>query len=378
MVPVAAPAQPLAPVLPAYDEGGISALMPALLTAPGRRPAWLPTGLLDASPLVVFVIDGLGWLQLQARPERAPHLHALSGRAITSVVPTTTATALSSIVIGCTPADHGVVGYRVRVEGPTGEEVLNVLRWRTTSGDARAFVPPRVFQTRPPFLGQHVPVVSRLEYAGTGFSEAHLDGAPLAGWTVSSSIAIEVRRALEGGAPVVYAYYDGLDRVAHVAGLGEHYDAELAVVDRLVGEVMEVVPPGGALAVTADHGQVEVGPRVTKLSPEVMAGVRLVSGEARFRWLHARPGCAEDILDAALATYGHEAWVRSYGQVEEEGWLGGPLDDAVRARVGDVAIVPHAPIGYLDPADPGEVQLASRHGSLTEDEMLVPLLVHVG
>ena len=366
-----------APVLPDYSGAGISSLLPALLEPPGDRPAWLPAGLSQASPVVLLVVDGLGWTQLRARPRVTPVLHGLSGHPITSVAPTTTATALSSIVLGCPPAEHGVVGYRVRVDGPSGEEVLNVLRWRTVSGDAREFVPPRTFQTRPPFGGRSVPVVSKVDFAGSGFSEAHLDGAPLASWAVASSIAVEVRRALAGGSPVVYAYYDGLDRIAHIAGFGEHYDAELAAVDHLAGELLDLIPPGGALAVTADHGQVHVAERVTRLAPEVMAGVRLVSGEARFRWLHAEPGRAGDVLAAALAAYGHEAWVRSYDQVEAEGWLGGPLAGDVRSRVGDVALVPHAPIGYLDPADPGEAVLVCRHGSLTEDEMLVPLLVHV-
>jgi hypothetical protein len=39
-----------------------------------------------------------------------------------------------------------------------------------------------------------------------------------------------------------------------------------------------------------------------------------------------------------------------------------------------VALVPHQPIAYLDPVDQGDARLVSRHGSLTADEMYVPLL----
>jgi hypothetical protein len=46
----------------------------------------------------------------------------------------------------------------------------------------------------------------------------------------------------------------------------------------------------------------------------------------------------------------------------------------VAGRLGDVALVPHAPIAFLDPADTGETGLVARHGSLTAAEMLVPLL----
>lgn len=47
-------------------------------------------------------------------------------------------------------------------------------------------------------------------------------------------------------------------------------------------------------------------------------------------------------------------------------------------RLGDVALIPHAPVAFLDPADAGESTLAARHGSLTADEMLVPLVAIAG
>ena len=81
---------------------------------------------------------------------------------------------------------------------------------------------------------------------------------------------------------------------------------------------------------------------------------------------------------ARRGRYGDEAWVVTLDQMEEEGWFGGPLAAEVRARLGDVAIVPYEPVAYLDPADGGDVRLVCRHGSLTPDEMLVPLLAGHG
>ena len=42
--------------------------------------------------------------------------------------------------------------------------------------------------------------------------------------------------------------------------------------------------------------------------------------------------------------------------------------------MGDIALVPHAAVSFEDPADGGAFELVCRHGSLTEDEMLVPLV----
>ena len=49
--------------------------------------------------------------------------------------------------------------------------------------------------------------------------------------------------------PFVYAYYDGVDKVGHEYGLGAHYDAEVAAVDRLVGDVLDAAAPGTAVVV---------------------------------------------------------------------------------------------------------------------------------
>ncbi|MGH9093930.1 MAG: alkaline phosphatase family protein [Acidimicrobiales bacterium] len=373
----ARPAAPLGPVLPDYGERCLTNLVPGFLAGPGDRPAWLPEPVADAAQVVLLVLDGLGWGQLQDRAALAPTLSAMTGGPITSVVPTTTATALTSIVVGRPPADHGVVGYRMRVPGPSGDEVLNVLRWRTVSGDARQFFPPREAQTVAPFAGRDVAVVSRGAFAGSGFSSAHLGDTRLAAWAVPSSIAVEVRRLLAAGDPLIYVYYDGVDKIAHLTGLGEHYDAELGAADALVAELAALLPPGAALAVTADHGQVEVGARLIRLHEEVLARTSLVSGEARFRWLHAKPGEAGPLEESAGAHYGHAAWVVSLEQTVAEGWFGGPLSDTVRRRLGDVAIVARDPVAYLEPEESGD-RLVCRHGSLTADEMFVPLLATSG
>jgi hypothetical protein len=105
-----------------------------------------------------------------------------------------------------------------------------------------------------------------------------------------------------------------------------------------------------------------------------MEALTWISGEGRFRWLHTRPGATESVVDAATELHGDVAWIRTREQVIGEGWLGGIPSPAIAARLGDVALIPFAPTAFLDPADTGELRLKARHGSLTPDEMLVPLL----
>jgi hypothetical protein len=102
--------------------------------------------------------------------------------------------------------------------------------------------------------------------------------------------------------------------------------------------------------------------------------VALQSGEGRFRWLHARPGAAADLLAAATDAHGEQAWVVSVEQVCDEGWFGPRLTGEAATRIGDVALVAREPMAFDDPADSGPFRLVCRHGSLTAAEMYVPLL----
>jgi hypothetical protein len=363
------------PLLPDYAGAGLQALMPALLghlTAASPLPDWFPAPVAGATQVVLLVLDGLGAEQLRARTALAPVLSSAEGCAITSVAPSTTATALTTLVTGTVPAEHGVVGYRVALDG----KVMNVLQWSLDGVDARVRVPAHIFQPRTSFPGATapVPVVTRYDYGPTGFTAAHLGPVELHRWYTPAGLVTGVRQLVAAGAPFVYAYYEGIDKVAHAQGLGEHYDDELRAVDRLVGDVLDVLPSGAALVVTADHGQVDVGSSIEVLGAQIMSAVTLISGEGRFRWLHVAPGAAAEVAAAAGELYGGEAWVRTREQVIEDGWLGGVPSPAVAARLGDVALVPFAPIAFLDPADTGELRLRARHGSLTADEMLVPLL----
>ncbi|MEZ5216756.1 MAG: alkaline phosphatase family protein [Ilumatobacteraceae bacterium] len=364
------------PVIPAYHGGCNRGVAPALLGPAGTSdlPDWFPEPVRGASAVVVLVVDGLGWLQLQDHGVHAPTMGGFAGGPITTVAPSTTATALTSITTGLTPAEHGIVGYRVDLGG----EVVNMLRWTSAKGDARRRHVPSEVQPFPSFLGQPVPVVSKVELSESAFTQAHLAGAKYYGWRTPSNIAVEVAARVAAGAPLVYAYYDGIDKTAHERGFGPFYDAELRAVDRLVEELLAAVPEDVAVVVTADHGQVMVGDRVITPDRSVLALTRMQSGEGRFRWLHARGGAAGDLCAAATACHGDVAWVVSREQALDEGWFGRNASTSIVRRYGDVALVAREPVSFDDPADSGPFQLIGRHGSLTEAEMLVPLIAARG
>jgi hypothetical protein len=281
---------------------------------------------------------------------------------------------MTSLTTGATPARHGVLGYRLHVGGG---DILNVLRWRTPTGDSRQTLSPIELAPLPPFGELHPPVITRSEFLGGGFSEAHLRGARLLGWRLTSTLVRHVVNAVGQGEPFVYAYYDGPDKIAHEFGLGDFFDAEIAATDALVAQLLGSLPSGVGLVVTSDHGQVDVGSNMVHLHPDVAAATAFHSGEGRFRWLHARPGAVGLLAEAARAHHRGHAWVRTLDEAVAQGWFGGALRPSSERLLGDVVLAASAPVAFVDPADPAEVTLVSRHGSLTPSEMLVPLLAAV-
>jgi hypothetical protein len=255
--------------------------------------------------------------------------------------------------------------------------VLNVLRWAIDGEDVRASLPADELQPVVPFMGLRPPVVTKVEFDRTGFTQAHLRTARLFGWRTPSGLAVEIAEQHAAGERLIYGYYDGVDKISHATGLRAHFAAEVAFADHLVGSVIDALPDTVAVLVTADHGQVDVDDKVQDLPDDVLELVRIQSGEGRFRWLHARPGAESELLDECRRRYGHEAWVVDRQQTLDEEWFG-PRPTSALNRLGDVALVPFEPIAYTEPTDSGPYQLIGRHGSLTADEVLVPLIATRG
>lgn len=365
------------PILPDYAGANVRGIVPSLLGPTdwrGGLPEWFPDPVRDAAQVVLLVLDGLGWDQLQTRRDVAPTLASMAGGPVTTVAPTTTSTALSSIATGLTPGEHGLIGYRMVLGG----EVINVLRWAADGQDRRRSQPPDRVQPYPAFLGERVPIVSPMELCGSSFSLAHLRGGEQIGWRAASSMPVEIQQQLAAGARFVYAYYGGVDKIAHERGFGAYYDAELRTSDRLVADVLGLLPPGAVLLVTADHGQVEVGPNIVYPTSDLLELVSLQSGEGRFRWLHASRGGVAELLTAAQEEFSATGWVVSREQMLDEQWFGPTVSPPIAARLGDVAVVAREPVSYHDPDDTGPFELMCRHGSLTAAEIYVPLLAATG
>ena len=366
-------------VTPAYGEGSLADLLPSALGALGVDGFSDTVGLPPARGYCVLLVDGLGWLALREHPAAAPFLSSLPGRSITTPVPSTTAASITSLGTGLPPGRHGLVGYQSRIPGTLS--LLNALEW-DAGIDPSSYQPyPDVF-ARAQAEGVFTRVVSKRRFAGSGLTRAALSGAPFRGADTIGERVAAVERAFDeaGDLPsLVYAYESDLDGTGHRHGpRSAAWRHQLSAVDGFAQQLADVLPPGVALLVTGDHGMVDVtvDDHVdVDTTPGLADDVVLVGGEPRFRHVYTAPDKADDVAGRWASALGPRALVRTQQQAVAAGWFGA-VDDRVRDRLGDVVVAALGSHVMLVPSVwPREARMRGHHGSITEQEMLVPCLV---
>jgi hypothetical protein len=341
----------------------------------------------DVAGACVLLIDGLGAELLDAHADDAPVMAGLRGRTLQVGFPATTVAGLAALGTGCRSGEHGLVGYSFRLPDVG---VVNTLRWRMHpwGDDLRETAPPEQVQPMPTTFeravaaGAKVSVISGAEFTGSGMTRAVLRGGRYIGVQALGDLAARVQEAVADGG-FCYAYHSELDMMGHLYGPGSAaWRLQLRQVDRLVESVVEGLPPGGLLAVVADHGMVWVNNNEAvdiDSEPALTEGVTDVGGEARARHIYVAPGALDDVLAAWRDTVADRAWVVSRDEAITAGWFGERVTDATRRRIGDVVAAARGSIGLLRrTAEPLESSLIGQHGSLTTAEQNIPLLLAHG
>lgn len=367
-------------VEPAYGQRSLGDVVPAVAAALGVPGAAEPTGLVlpDAASYVVFLIDGLGANLLTRYAHAAPYLSALLADQLpaTSGVPSTTVTSLTSLGTGLAPGSHGLVGFTSRVPG-TGK-LLNALFW-DQDVDPLEWQPHQTAFGRLQAAGVPVTVVNKREFEGSGLTRvahrgADYVGADLVGERIAAAVVSSAVR------PSLTYLYDGdLDRTGHQWGVASsQWLMQLSMIDAEAEQLRETLPPHVRLVVIADHGMVD-SPTDRRIDVdehhELRDGVALLGGEARFRHVYCRRGAVDDVVATWSSFLGERAEVMTRETAIGRGWFG-PVDSLVLPRLGDVVVACRSDHAILSTRDfPYEASLVGLHGSLTEDEMLIPLVV---
>jgi hypothetical protein len=377
--------EPAGFVDPAYGNRSLVDVVPAVAAAIGvpHRPAAPGAGgegltLPEAPAYVVFLIDGLGALLLEKHAHAAPYLSSLLVGQLpgTAGVPTTTATSLTSLGTALPPGAHGLVGFTSRIPGT--DRLLNALAW-DRNVDPKEWQPHATAFTGLRLNGAAVTIINKREFRGSGLTVAAHRGADFVGADrVGERIAAAVAASAERPS-LTYVYEGDLDWTGHRYGVASsQWLQQLVMVDAEAEQLRESLPSDIRLLVVADHGMVDSpAARRTDVDkqPELRDGVALVGGEARFRHLYCRNGAVDDVAATWRDVLGERAEVLTREEALTRGWFG-PVAPAVLPRLGDVLVASRGDHAVVSTADFAyEATLIGLHGSLSPDEMLIPMLV---
>jgi hypothetical protein len=366
---------------PAYGARSLGDVVPAVGVALGVPVLDAPSRLVlpDAPSYVVLLVDGLGSELLQRYADDAPYLSALAAGAEsgTAGVPSTTATSLTSLGTGLVPGAHGLVGFTSRVPGT--DKLLAALFWDKDLVDPREWQPHPTAFDRLRQAGVSVTVVNKAEFADSGLTQAaHRGGEYVGVESVGERIAAAVAAASQAPS-LTYLYEGDLDSIGHRHGVASYqWLQQLSDIDDEAQQLREALPASTRLVVVADHGMIDspVEQRIdVDQHLELRDGVLLLGGEARFRHLYCHGGAVADVVATWTEKLGDAALVLARDDAIERGWFGA-VSPSVRPRLGDVLVASRGDHGIFSSVDFNyETTLVGLHGSLTRDEMLIPILV---
>lgn len=371
----------------------------------GRRlpEGVLPTG--DFSTVLVVLVDGLGLDQFRTRRESVPLLDSLAsaGREtpLTSVYPSETAAAITSVHTGATPAEHGVLGWNLRLRDHdlTCESLPFLARDGSDLGEAtdgevtgEDLFDAETVYSKLADAGVHSHLIQHNRIADGPYSEAVTAGATVHGVDSLADLAVTAREQVEAAdePTYVYAYWSDVDGVSHATGTdSDRYRAELettcATIERELARIDPEAAEDTLVVLTADHGHfnadpaeavdLEGVPEVWSARDRHLGGESVLpTGSPRNLHLHLRDGASVQRAREMLVEAPFDARVLTGTEALEAGLFGpGEPSDLLRERVGDLVVVPRDRNVWFA-GEQRKLEFVGTHGGQSPEEMYVPFL----
>ncbi len=337
--------------------------------------------------LVFVLIDGMGKALFDLLPGDS-FLRTNCAATLTSVFPSTTAAALTSLVTGTWPGTHSVLGWWVYFRAQTVCATILPFVERYSGGSLAGcgVTPELAFPRRsmlPDFRYAPLSLVPENINAST-YSRYSGGGTSARGYSsVRDGFDSAVAHAKESAGPTyTYLYLPHLDSLLHRSG-PEHTEVRRLIVDldRECARLREHLPTGVRMVVSADHGHAALPPEQEFVLEDGDLLLDLLqcppSCEPTVPTFHVIPGKSPQFADAFHERYGDMFALLSTEQVDQLQLFGPePISATARARAGDfLAIAPKPTVLHYLPTGSKRGKQRSVHAGLTPQEMLIPLVV---
>jgi hypothetical protein len=400
-------------VPPDYDGGGLLNVAATVIDILGVRDDSDPPPLHALAPtlregvrqVVLVLADGLGLAQLRALTAAGdmPFVASIMERArrhdraqlieATTIFPSTTAAAITTLNTARTPQEHGNIAYFIWLE--EFAQVTQMLRWgpgvnRRGSYFADQRIDPREYVKVPSIHGRlrqrggESWVIEPEVFRNEAMTRMHAAEASFAAYYLPSSMSVRLHDLLErrpwGDAPAyVYAYWAGIDSVAHVSGpQSADHAAEAALFDKALERALASRPPADTLVLlTADHGHAFTDPDklIDLVGDEQLRSLlrNPIAGEPRLAFLHTDE--AARVKEHLDRRYPETFFFLDRDEAIAAGLFGRGDPETAKHRIGEVlAMLGGDRAASIVKVDGQTFRHRGSHGGMSPEEMRIPVL----
>jgi predicted AlkP superfamily pyrophosphatase or phosphodiesterase len=376
--------------LPNYKDGCIVNLMSSISKALGAKPKYkelkiLPAKELKSKNIVLIVIDGLGYNYLKAKGSGTVFMKHLKGK-MTSVFPATTAAAITTFSTGMAAQEHGITGWFMFLK-ELGV-IARILPFNPRYGstpfwadgiDAKKIIDIEPLQNK---LKPKSYYVGKKEFLQSGYNQVLSENTNYLQYDTIRQFFSQLKKAVKPTKrkKYVYAYWPGLDEILHEYGTKSiKAEKHLKMLDRMFSKFMDSINgTDTTIILTADHGFVNAKSIFMSNHPKLKECLVMpLCGEGRAAYCYVHPSKAKQFENYVKTRMKKYCWLYKSEDAVRKNLFGlHKPHPKLMDRIGDYILVMKKNYLLKDTIlDKKPDSLIGHHAGVTEDEMIVPLIV---
>lgn len=337
--------------------------------------------------IVFFLIDALGMTSLEKLLNKERVFHDYTILEATSVFPTTTSSAITSLLTATTPIEHGILGYvlyikqlgtllnMIELSSPIMGKVTSTLNNKDLMFEKTVF--ERLLE-----IGVKSFVLTSKTIRNSGLSTLVNTGASIRSYQSFGDMFSKFREILQEDGPFFcFAYWGLLDSIGHKLGVdSDAFESELYwLLKMLAREILPILPKNALLVVMGDHGQIYTPwERETWWSwKDPISQFFSIPPGGEMRMMHIYTAEQKEVIKYLSEKYADRAISMTREEVLGLQLFGNVPSTSSRAieRIGEVVLIARENYSFYFKYTGKEESLKSKHGSLTLQELIVPLML---
>jgi hypothetical protein len=340
--------------------------------------------------LIFLLADGLG-IDLIDRTPRNSWLRRHTLRSIIAPFPSTTTTAVTSLLTGEHPAQHSVIGWWVHLPEIASPATV-FTHDRAVDGRSLDDLEVDVATICPT-----APMLPRMTRTATFVAPEAIVDSPYTRYMAGTcqrvgyrgheeAVSAILRTIMESDGPTfTYWYTSSPDSEAHEEGVNS--DRVFRSMDRLdqaaerLAKSLDELAGTWRIVGTADHGHLDLDPHLEVARDDILLDYLECppAGDMRVQFWHVQPGQEEAFCSGFRQRFGRWFYLLTAEEFEELALLGPDAwSEDTRTRVGTHVSISRgrAALRFAGiPGSAGYLRMQSGHSGLSPAEMRIPLII---